>query len=160
MRKKLISLISFFIIICSLVIITIPKISFINETNDEITVEIRGDVIEEKTISLQNGSTFNDVIKLIDLTPTSDIRDYSLNMPLYNNMIINIRSKKNEISLVSIYSATFEELCTLPGIGEKTALKILEYRNINGSFHYLEEIQNVSGIGIKKYEKIKEYITL
>ena len=48
----------------------------------------------------------------------------------------------------------------LNGIGEKTADKIIEYRNENGKFSSIDEIMNVSGIGEKKFEKIKEHITV
>ena len=47
----------------------------------------------------------------------------------------------------------------LPGIGEKTALAIIEYRN-NKKFNSIEEIMNVKGIGPKKFEKIKNNITV
>lgn len=61
---------------------------------------------------------------------------------------------------VSINNGTQEELELLPGIGEATALKIIEYRNTNGPFKNIEDIVNVSGIGEKKFEQIKEFITL
>ena len=48
----------------------------------------------------------------------------------------------------------------LPGIGEKTALKIIEYRNKYGGFKSIDEIKNISGIGDKKYAKIKDLITV
>ena len=46
----------------------------------------------------------------------------------------------------------------MPGIGEKTAEKILQYRETNGSFKTKEDIMKVSGIGESKYEKIKDLI--
>ena len=48
---------------------------------------------------------------------------------------------------------------TLPGIGEKTALKIIEYRKTQ-VFKSIEDIKNVKGIGDKKYEKIKDLIVI
>ena len=47
----------------------------------------------------------------------------------------------------------------LTGIGKKTAEKIIEYRKEN-KFESVEDIKNVSGIGEKKYEKIKNEITI
>ena len=61
---------------------------------------------------------------------------------------------------VSINTATIEELMTLEGIGEAKALSIIEYRNVNGAFQKLEDLMNVSGIGEKAYEKIKDRIKL
>lgn len=62
-------------------------------------------------------------------------------------------------SIVNINEATKAELMKLPGIGEKTAEKIIEYRKLNG-FKQVSDIMNVKGIGQKKYEKLKQYITL
>ena len=158
MIKKLITLISLFLFI----VLIISKQNFeFEEYSQEncIHVEVRGDVKKEESFDLELGSTFKDIVNLIDLTDSSDISNLSFNMPLYNNMIITIRSK-TDIKLVSINNATLDELCTLPGIGEAIASRILEYRIDNGSFHYLEELKNISGIGDKKYEKLKDYITL
>ena len=128
------------------------------DLNKTIEVEVRGQVIE-KTINLPIGSTFNDLLKEIELVDGYDISSYSLNQVLYNKQIIVI-PKLKEYQLISINSASINELCTLPGIGESTAVKIIEYRNNYGGFNSLEELKNISGIGEKKYEKIKELITL
>lgn len=61
---------------------------------------------------------------------------------------------------VNINSAPQEELVLLPGIGDATALKIIEYREKNGPFKSIEDIKNVSGIGDKKFEAIKDSITI
>lgn len=62
--------------------------------------------------------------------------------------------------LVSINTATKEELMTLTGIGESKAESIIEYREENGEFKNLEDIMNVSGIGESAYSKIKDHIKL
>ena len=61
---------------------------------------------------------------------------------------------------VNINKASQADLQLLPGIGESTALKIIEHREKNGKFSSIEEIKNVSGIGDAKYENIKEYISI
>ena len=61
---------------------------------------------------------------------------------------------------ININIATLEELQTLPGIGESKALAIIEYRDENGNFNFIEDIKNVSGIGDSVYEKIKDFITV
>ena len=48
----------------------------------------------------------------------------------------------------------------MPGIGESTALKIVDYRNKNGSFKTIEDIKNVNGIGESKFNMLKNYICI
>ena len=63
-------------------------------------------------------------------------------------------------TLVSINTATKEELMTLPGIGESKADNIIKYREEHGKFEHLEDIKKVSGIGDSAYSKIKDLIKL
>lgn len=72
----------------------------------------------------------------------------------------NNNEEEQNSSKININKATFTELITLPGIGEATAVKILEYRKTNGNFQNIEQIKNVSGIGEAKFNVIKEYITV
>jgi competence protein ComEA len=62
--------------------------------------------------------------------------------------------------LININIASVSELETLPGIGSKTAQKIVEYREKNGLFLSIEDIVNVSGIGPGTYIRIKDLITV
>jgi competence protein ComEA len=62
-------------------------------------------------------------------------------------------------NLVNINSANQAELEMLPGIGPKTAQKILDYRAVNGPFADIEAIMEVSGIGQAKFDQIKQLIT-
>lgn len=59
---------------------------------------------------------------------------------------------------VNINTATEEQLCTIPGIGETRARSIITYREQNGLFATIEEIKNVSGIKEGLFKKIKEKI--
>lgn len=61
--------------------------------------------------------------------------------------------------LININTATADELKSIPGIGEVKAKAIINYRNNNGKFKKIEDIQNVDGISIKLYEEIKIYLT-
>ncbi|ABB15935.1 helix-hairpin-helix domain-containing protein [Carboxydothermus hydrogenoformans] len=61
---------------------------------------------------------------------------------------------------VNINTATAEELDELPGVGPATAAKIIEYREQNGPFATIEDLKKVKGIGDKKFETLKDYITV
>lgn len=61
---------------------------------------------------------------------------------------------------VNINTATLEELMTLEGIGQTYAQRIIDYREANGPFTDIKQIKNVSGIGDKRYEAIKDFITI
>ena len=61
---------------------------------------------------------------------------------------------------MNINSANQEELETLPGVGPALAVRIIEYRNSNGKFEKVEDVQNVKGIGDSKFTNIKEHICI
>ena len=61
-------------------------------------------------------------------------------------------------SPVNINTAGAEELDSLPGVGPSTASAIIEDREANGPFASIEDIMRVSGIGEKKFEKLKSSI--
>ena len=61
---------------------------------------------------------------------------------------------------LNINTASEEELMTLDGIGEKYAERIIETREKLGGFKSIEQITKVKGIGQKRFEKIKDEITV
>lgn len=61
---------------------------------------------------------------------------------------------------VNINQADSTLLQTLPGIGPSKAEAIIEYRETNGPFKMIEDIMNISGIGEKTFEKLKNSITV
>ena len=65
-----------------------------------------------------------------------------------------------EILLVNINTADKDELMLLTGVGETVAENIIAHRIANGDFLSIEEIMEVSGIGEKKFEAIKDNITV
>ena len=60
--------------------------------------------------------------------------------------------------MININTANVYELQMLDGIGEKTAKRIVEYRNKNGEFEVIEDLMRLDGIGKKKFDAIKEHI--
>ncbi len=61
---------------------------------------------------------------------------------------------------ININTASVKELSLLPGVGDKTAEKIVAYRNQIGAFRSLDQIMDVKGIGVKKFEKMKRFIVI
>lgn len=62
--------------------------------------------------------------------------------------------------LVNVNTATAEELALLPGIGPALAQSIVAYREANGPFELLEQLQNVPDIGPATFQAIQPFITL
>lgn len=63
-------------------------------------------------------------------------------------------------SPVNINTATVSDFEALPGIGAKTAARIIEYRQKNGPFKKIEELMNVRGVGEKSFLKLKPQLTV
>lgn len=61
---------------------------------------------------------------------------------------------------INLNSATVEQLQSLPGIGPATAKNIVEHRTKAGKFNRIEEIIKVKGIGEKKFQRIKDRLTV
>jgi comEA protein len=72
----------------------------------------------------------------------------------------NIPKKKPQSFVININTAEAEDLELLPGVGPKTAERIIEYRKNNGKFKEKEDIMEVKGVGEKKFERWKDLITI
>ena len=63
-------------------------------------------------------------------------------------------------SAVNINLASYAQLISLPGIGRVKATAIINYRKEVGMFSNLEDIQNIKGIGVKVFAKLRGKITI
>ena len=63
-------------------------------------------------------------------------------------------------SKININTADITQLQTITGVGPVTAQKIIDYRTQNGNFGSIEDLKNVSGIGDKTFENMKEQVTV
>lgn len=69
-------------------------------------------------------------------------------------------SQAPSTGLININTASLSELETLPGIGPAIGGRIIAYREENGAFHSIDDIQNVSGIGPVIFSRLKDLITV
>lgn len=74
------------------------------------------------------------------------------------NEKIEYADQKEERLLININSNNLNELIKLPGVGEKTAKKIFEYRKKFGDFSSFSDLKNVKGLGDKKVANMKDFI--
>ena len=162
----------------------------INTTNKEgiipikdksIVVEIKGEVKKPDVYTLNEDAIIKELIDAAGgLTENADLSNINRAKKLQNHELVYIANKSvitkegintnTELNLnnsqgisntiVNINTATIEQLKTLNGIGDSKAKSIIEYREQNGGFKLKEDIKNVTGIGEKMFERIKEQIEI
>lgn len=82
------------------------------------------------------------------------------NPPMAAQTKTQAAGKPAAAGVVNINTASATEIATLPGIGDKTAARIVEYRQKNGPFKKVEELMNVRGIGEKNFLKLKPQLAV
>ena len=143
--------------------------------NKSVFVDIKGAIkkpgVDEMVIYIY---TKSEMAKYLESNDSNSIIKNDCNIPDYNisecvndkYSIIEVGSNNrndsdnSEIKVININNAGVSELSTLVGIGESKAQAIIKYREDNGKFTKIEDIMNVSGIGEKAFEKIKDFITI
>ena len=167
----------------------VDDINITNQIEEEvakIAVHITGEVKRQGLIYLKEGSRVADAIeKAGGETKNADLSQINLAYALQDGQKIYVPNKNEKISQyitensgnndieenntsnsskednkVNINTAVQSELDSLPGIGPPIAQKIIDYREENGNFKNIEELQNVKGIGDAKYEEIKDRVTV
>lgn len=68
--------------------------------------------------------------------------------------------KPSPRGMLNINTASKEELVALPGIGATLAERIITFRETEGDFGAIEDLQQVKGISKKKLEKLKPHVTV
>ena len=71
-----------------------------------------------------------------------------------------IKAEQKIVGKININTATVRELVDLPSIGDKMAQRIVDYRLSIGMFKNKEQLKDISGIGDKTYETLKDKIDL
>ncbi len=90
--------------------------------------------------------------KSVDSEP--ELLDFTADKKESDSNVEQILSEKS----ININSADKKLLSLLPGIGEKTADKIIDLRNSLGKFKDIKDLMKVKGIGEKKFTKLEKYI--
>ncbi|MDD6191016.1 MAG: ComEA family DNA-binding protein [Firmicutes bacterium] len=150
------------------------------ETKGSIYVDIGGAVKNPMLAELPEGSRVEDAIKAAGgITENADMTGINRAAFAEDGSKIFIPDKieisDSEVSetqttagytggsgtgKININTADSGQLQELNGVGPATAQKIIDYRTQNGSFTSIEDIKNVSGIGDKTFEKLRDSITI
>ena len=120
-------------------------------------IEIRGHVKKPGIYEVKRGTKVKDVLEMAGCYEDSSFDEINGLAVDHDQDVITVQKKKDHV--VYLNSASLHELMSLPGIGEKTAQRILDYRKEH-LFQSIEELKEVKGIGEKKFEAIKEMLGL
>jgi competence protein ComEA len=133
-----------------------------------LLIQVDGAVQKPGVYTLPVSSRVQDAIDAAGgSTKDGSTADLNLARPLKDGEKINVSSlsaapllsnSPTLQTLLDINTATLDQLDSLPGIGKAKAQAILDYRKEHGSFISLEELQNVPGITVDVFAKIKDLI--
>ncbi|MEA3322047.1 MAG: helix-hairpin-helix domain-containing protein [Bacillota bacterium] len=148
--------------------------------NQEILIDMKGQVMEPGVYRMKIGDRIIDAVeKAGGFMEGADTNEVNLAALLVDEMVI-IVPKEGEVikeviqhpvtnesgepgtsgGVVNINTATEEELTSLTGIGPSKAKAIIDHRTDNGLFKNIEDIMQVTGIGQKSFEKLRNEITV
>lgn len=142
------------------------------EVSTTIVIDVKGAVKKPGVYTMNEGDRVVDAIeKAGGLLSEADENQLNLASLLKDEMVIYVPKKGEEVTQtnvqsqnddgkVRINSATSEELQKLQGIGPAKAEAIITYREENGPFKTVEDLLEVSGIGEKTLENIKDDIVV
>ncbi|MDW8680613.1 helix-hairpin-helix domain-containing protein [Streptococcus suis] len=145
----------------------------------QLVVDVKGAVAKPGLYTLEEGSRVNDAVDSAGgLTSQADPKSINLAQKLSDEAVVYVASKDENVSVVSnttassamsqegneskvnLNTATEADLQTISGIGAKRASDIIAYREANGGFKSVDDLNNVSGIGDKTMESIRPYVTV
>lgn len=138
----------------------------------EIVVHISGQVHNPGVVKLEPGARVIDAVNAAGgLKNDADLDKINLAKKLQDEdkiyipkigedideNLLDFQNSVEDGNKININTCTKEELMSLPGIGEVLADRIIQYRE-KTPFKKVEDLMNVSGIGEKKFESIKDMI--
>lgn len=141
-----------------------------------LRVHVSGAVLNPDVYTLPPGSIVRDAVMAAGgPAPDADLEHINLAVELKDQQQVRVPRKGEEATagseassgssgessgLININTATAAQLETLPRIGPAMAQRIVEYREANGPFKTIEELQNVPGIGPATFNGLKDLITV
>ena len=153
----------------------IEEIENVEEQVNHYIVDVKGQVKFPGVYEVEEHLRVHDVIQLAggflemaNETAINLAQKISDEMVIYvphldeeiNNTSTDAWSPSQDEKKVSLNQATTGELETLPGIGPSKAAAIIKYREEVGAFQSIDELTNVSGIGEKTLEKLRDSLDL
>ena len=148
-------------------------------TENKIKIYITGEVVSPGVYELSENSRVEDAINVAGgLTEKAVLKNVNLAFVLEDATKIYIPNSSDDENLeiissemqnntsqnknqkININKANAQDLENVPGIGPSTAEKIIIYRTENGKFSSIDDLKNVTGIGEKKFESIKDFISV
>lgn len=153
----------------------IEEIENVEEQVNHYIVDVKGQVKFPGVYEVEEHLRVHDVIQLAggflemaNETAINLAQKISDEMVIYvphldeeiNNTSTDAWSPSQDEKKVSLNQATVGELETLPGIGPSKAAAIINYREEFGKFKSIDELTNVSGIGEKTLEKLRDSLEL
>lgn len=134
----------------------------------EIKVHVAGAVQHAGVYTLREGQRVEDAVQLAGLAENADVDGLNRAAVLSDGqkIVVPAVGDGQQVAdgqldtLIDLNQADLRQLMTLPGIGEVKAQAILDYREQQGNFKAIEEIQQVQGIGSAIFSQIKNKIKI
>ncbi|MDQ2654339.1 MAG: ComEA family DNA-binding protein [Chloroflexota bacterium] len=145
-----------------------------------IVVDLRGEVARPGVYELPAGSRLDDAVAAAGgLTDDADLTQLNLAARLQDGSIVTVpgvttlappvasadgepgatAGGTQQGGLINLNTANAAELDTLPGVGEVTAGRIIDYREANGPFRSVDDLVHVQGISMKSINTLRDLVT-
>ena len=156
-NKYSVAFISAFVVITGAVLLR--EIADLKDNSQVIVVDDSPEITIPQMEEVKTNAADTKAVKTTTFSEknTSAKSAYSTKTTASTSQISEICTKTENL-YIDINNAGFDELIKLNGIGDYLAEQIIIYREQNGGFSNIEEIINVSGIGEKIFESIRDYI--